>query len=343
MAWRVCLVYLGCLIWASQAWAEPKAYQYNSASGQWIETQPKPTTGPSANPWLDRAQRLIDARQYQQVHDDVLCWLLRNPKATDRDRGILLLAQAYFALGDRLWCFFQCDELIENFPDSKLFFPALELQYRVADAYLSGYKKKFLGLHIVPMEDAGVEMLFRIQQRAPGSPIAEKSLLRTADYYYRASFFDLAADAYGAYLRIYPRSPATAQVRLRQAYSNLAQFHGPAYDSTPLLDARTQFMEIQSLTPDLARESGVQRFIDQIEDHLAAKIRVDAEYYSRVHQPKAAVFLYRSLLQRYPNTHDAKAVRVILAKMPASALSDPWPPISSGQLPPPTTRPVLRP
>ncbi|HWE00849.1 MAG TPA: outer membrane protein assembly factor BamD [Tepidisphaeraceae bacterium] len=331
-------------MFASSAWAEPKSYQYNSASGRWTESQPRAaTTAPPANPWLDRGQRLFDARQYQRVHDDVLCWLLRNPKAPDRDRGILLLADAYFALGDRLWCFFECDELIENFPDSKLFFPALALQYRVADDYLNGYRKKFLGLHIVPMEDAGIEMLFRIQQRAPGSPIAEKSLLRTADYYYRSSQFDLAADAYGAYLRIYPRSPAVPRIRLRQAYSNFAQFHGPAYDSTPLLDARTQFMEIQSLTPDLAREEGVQQFIDRIEEHLAAKIRVDAEYYLRVHQPKAAVFLYRSLIQRYPNTRDAKSARAILAKMPASALTDPWPPISSGELPPPTTRPTLGP
>ena len=133
------------------------------------------------------------------------------PKLPDRDRGLFILAQAYYPLGDRLWCFYQCDELIENFPDSKLFFPALELQYRVADAYLNGFRKKLLGLAIVPMEDTGIEMMFRIQERAPGSPIAERCLLRTADFYYRSSQFDLAADAYGAYLRIYPRSPDVAR------------------------------------------------------------------------------------------------------------------------------------
>lgn len=335
-----------CLLGVSCAWADPATYQYNSASGKWTQAQTQPSPTIAADPTLDRAEQLLAAHQYEQVHDLTLAWLLKNPKAPDRDRGVFMLAEAYFALGDRLWCFFQCDELLENFPDSRLFFPALNLQYRVADEYLKGYKKRFLGLPIIPMEDSALEMLFRIQERAPGSPVAEQSLQRTADYYYRNSQFDLAADAYGAFLRIYPRSPAAPRARLRQAYSNFAQFHGPAYDATPLLDARAEFSQIQAMTPELANEEGVQQFIDRIDEQLAAKIRWDAEYYLRVHERNGAVFLYRSLILRYPNSRDAQAARLALEKMPASALAQPWPPESAVQLPflaQPTSRPVLGP
>ena len=48
----------------------------------------------------------------------------------------------------------------------------------------------------------------------------------------------------------------------------------------------------------------MQHFIERIDEELASKIRSDAEYYQRVEQTKAAVFLYRSLLQRYPNSKD---------------------------------------
>lgn len=343
MGWSPIGFLAGCLLVASVGWADPRSFQYDSASGQWIEAQTRQAAQTLADPFLDRMQQLYDARQYAQVHDGLVDWLKKNPKAPDRDRAILLLAQFYFINGDRMWCFFQCDELLENFPDSKLFFPALELQYRVADAFLNGFKKKFLGLPIQEMEDPALDMLFRIQERAPGSPIAERSLLRTADYYYRKSEFDLAADAYGAYLRIYPRGTEVARSRLRQAYSNFAQFRGPPYDATTLLDARTQFGQIQSQTPDLAREEGVEKFIERIDELLAAKIHWDADYYNRVGDLKGAVFLYRSLVQRFPNSKDAQAAKATLAKMPASALKDPWPPESAGQIPIPTTRPTLGP
>jgi len=322
---------------------DPKSYQYDSTTGKWIEAQTRPTLVLPSNPVVDRAQQLFDARRYDQAHDLLVDWLIKNPKGPERDRAMFILAQFYFVNGDRVWCFYQCDEILENYPDSRMFFQALELQFRVADAFLAGYKKRFLGLPVVPMEDAALEMLFRIQERAPGSPIAERALLRTCDYYYRTSEFDLAADAYGAFLRIYPRSPEVARARLRQAYANFAQFHGPAYDATPLLDARTQFLAIQSRTPDLAREEGVQQFVERIDEHLAAKIRVDADYYIRVNQPKSAVFLYRSLIQRYPNSKDAQAARGLLAKMPKWTQADPWPPESVGQIPLPTSRPILGP
>ena len=90
-------------------------------------------------------------------------WLKKNPKGIERDRAMFILAQYYFRNNDRLWCFYQCDEILENYPDSRLFFQVLELQFKVADAFLTGYKKRILGLPILSMEDAALEMLFRIQ------------------------------------------------------------------------------------------------------------------------------------------------------------------------------------
>ena len=50
----------------------------------------------------------------------------------------------------------------------------------------------FLGLAILDESDAGVAMMFRIQQRSPGSPLAERALLKTANYYFDNQDFDLS-------------------------------------------------------------------------------------------------------------------------------------------------------
>ncbi|HZL36095.1 MAG TPA: outer membrane protein assembly factor BamD [Tepidisphaeraceae bacterium] len=317
------------MLCASEAGAQPRTWRYNG-TGQWRESEDAPgpaRTGNVPNKTLDKAERLTDSGRLEPAHDILLDWLKRTPKAPDRDRAVYLLAQVYYANGDRVWCFYECDELLDNYPDSRLFFPALRLQYQVADAFLNGYKKKFLGLAVVGMREEAIEMLFRIQERSPGSPIAERSLLRTADHYYHTSEFDLSADAYGAFLRTYPRSSQGPKARLRQAYSNFAQFRGPRYDATPLIDARAQFQDIIVRYPALAQEEGLQGFIDKIEDQLAQKVYIRADFYRRTHEPAAAVFVYRTLIQQYPNSRQAAAARKELSRMPRWALNHPEPPV----------------
>src|SRR5437762_2932300 len=83
---------------------------------------------------------------------------------------------------------------------------------------------------VLDRTDEAIEMLWRVQQRSPGSPLAEQALKRTADFFYRDGQFDLSAAVYGVYIERYPRSPLVPEVRLKQAYSNLAQMRGLRFD-----------------------------------------------------------------------------------------------------------------
>jgi outer membrane assembly lipoprotein YfiO len=287
------------------------------------------TSRSESNPTLDRAEALLKAGQWKAAHDLIVPWLKANPKAPDRDRGLFLLAEVYYQNGDRVRAFYHCDELMDNYPESRLFFPALQLQYDIADAYLNGFKDTFLGMRVVPMTEEAVEMLYRIQERSPGSPLAEKALKRTADYYFNTSQFDLAAAAYGAFARSYPRSPDVPQARLRQAFSSLAQFRGPRYDATPLIDARAQFREIQARYPELAADMNLAGWIDRIDADLARKAYISGDFYARTNQPKGAAYMYRYIIETYPNSHEATLARAALAKLPASALTGPPPPPSN--------------
>lgn len=294
------------------------------------QTQPnQPSTNKTeplaVNPTLNRAEALLEGHHWQAAHDLIVPWLKAHSTARDRDRGLYLLAQVYFQSGDRIRAFYHLDELLDNYPESKLFFPALELQYEIADAYLNGYKETFLGLPIVSHYDEAIEMLYRIQERSPGSPIAERALKRTADYYFNTSQFDLAGDAYAAFIRSYPRSPDVPQAKLRQAFSSLAQFRGPRFDATPLIDARAQFKTLQLQFPDLAAEANAQQWIDRIDLDLARKAYLTGDFYRRTGKTAGAVFMFRYVVQTYPNSREAELSRKELAKMPAWALKQPAP------------------
>jgi outer membrane assembly lipoprotein YfiO len=246
---------------------------------------------------------------------------------------VWLLAESHYQLDDRIPAFYYLDELMDKYPDSRWYAAALQRQYDIADDFLTGHKIRFLGLSIFSATDEGIEMLFRIQERAPGSVLAEKALVRTADYYYASSDFDLAEDAYGAFVRDFPRSKDVPRVKLRRAYSALAQFRGVRFDATQIVDARAQLLEIMHDYPDLAAEEHVGEVIERIDVDCARKILLTAQYYERVHDPAGAAYHYKFLVETYPNSPEAATARQSLAKLPAKAQSGPQPPIGNGYAP----------
>ncbi len=321
------------LAFCSSALAAPQSWDLQN--GQWVPVAAQPVAQPvQPDPVLDEAEDLLARGDHSTARKLLLNWV-KTHKVDDpqRDRAVFLFAQVYFQSGDRIRSFYHCDELMDSFQDSPLFYRALELQYRIADAYLRGYKRTFLGLPILSAEDEAVEMLFRIQNRSPGSPIAEKALLRTADYYYASSDFDLAGDAYGAYVRSYSRSPLVPKVRLRQAFCSLARFRGLPYDATPLIDARAQLVDVINSYPDLAEQENLRAILERIDGSFAQKIALTADFYRRTHDLSAAAYHYRFLIKTYPKSDEAKRAREQLRSFPAEALKVPEPPAGNGYAP----------
>src|SRR5687767_2741195 len=173
---------------AHHTWAAPgdkKTWEFSDGDWPQVE-QPRPETQDVdfiENAELDEVEALLARRRHGPARARVLRWLKRNLDAPDRDRGLFLLAEAYYRHGDRIRAFYHLDELMEYYPESRLYVPALEKQYAIADAYLRGYKRRLLGLPMLDASDEAIEMLYRIREKSPGSPIAERALLRTADHY----------------------------------------------------------------------------------------------------------------------------------------------------------------
>ncbi len=272
------------------------------------------------DPAVNRIAALLESGQSRAARKQGITWVKNAAKdAPGRDRVLWVIAQAFYQDDKRLDSFFYCDQLMDEHPDSPYFAPALQYQYRIADEFLSGHRRVFIYFPILAAEDEGVDMMYRVQQRSPGSPLAEKALLRTADFYYADSQFDLAADAYGIFAKSYPRSPFTPRAQLRRAYSNLAQFRGMKFDSTPLLDARAQLVELAATYPDLATQENLSTLVKRIDNTFANKLIVTGDFYQRTGQNRAAAYNYQYVLMHYPQAPEAAQAQKRLADLPAEA------------------------
>ncbi len=301
--------------WAA-AQTTQRSWEYND--GGWQQASAPAGATVVQDDTLDRVEEMIQNKQAAAAKRIVVAWLQSHKGSPIWDRGLFLLGQANFGNGDRIMSFYNFEELLEKHPASRYYYPALQREYDIADAYLKGYKDRFLWMAILERNEEATEMLYRIQQRAPGSPLAEKALLRVADFYYADGEFDIAADAYASYIRGYPKSPYLPRVRLRQAFASLAQFRGVKFDATPIIDARQQLEGLMKVYPALADQENIPAILQRIDAALAKKLLVTADFYRRTHKPSAAAFYYRFLMQQYPGSPEAGQAKHELGGLPAA-------------------------
>lgn len=300
--------------------------EFEFRGGRWIPLTDLAPTSLPANETLDRAEDFLQRGGWRAARRLVLRWFETHDKRHPlRDRATFILAECYFQSGNRVLSFYHFDEVMDLYPESRLFRAALQRQYDIADAFLRGYKARFLRLPILSMQDEAIEILFRIQSRAPGSPLAERALLRTADFYYATSQFDLAADAYGSYATSFPRSPLVGRVRLRQAFSQMGLFRGTRFDATPIVDARELLSDLIVSQPELARQESLPSVVGRIDEAQARKLLQTADWYGKTNQFRGAVYIYRLLIEQYAESADATTARDRLANIPERFLSDPAP------------------
>jgi outer membrane assembly lipoprotein YfiO len=325
-----------------------KTWEY-AGGGQWPQIASNATTQSAPDPTLDKVEALVKSNQNKAAWKLGIEWFLAHRNSPQADRDLFLIADAFYQYGDRVKAFYYLDELMDEHPDSRYYTQALEKQYQIAIEYLNGYKRRFCGIPMFHAYDEAIEMLYRIQQRSPGSQLAEQALLRTANYYYADQQYDFAADTYAAYIRTYPRSPMVPRVKLRYAYSLYAQFRGPKFDAMPVIDAREQLRELAVQYPQLAQEENVPQLLEQIDRNLARKLVWTGDYYRRTNEPKGAAYTFKYVARAYPQTPEAEQAKVALAKLPAWAVASvPDPAITPGyapstpQIQPPRSLPAQR-
>ena len=285
--------------------AAPAQQTYRLGSGGWQKQAAPPPDSPAGKLQTIRKRIVEDAPG--EAQDLAEAWLAEQPRDHElRPEARLLLGDAKAAQGNFYQALFDYEVLARQYPESDQFMTALRREYRIALRFTGGLNRKFLGLRIVPAEAEGEELFIRIQERAPGSRIGEKASLALGNYYYRNGQMDLASEAYDLFLINYPRSLQRQWAMHRLIQASLAQFEGPPYDPTGLLEARQRLETYINEYPASAEQIGANALRVRINESLARTDLRTARWYEGQDERLSAIVLYRRLVQEYPQTAAAR-------------------------------------
>jgi len=300
----------------SEALAQAEGFRLDE-QGRWVRTEAPAEGTPSgelaaarkalANGEAGRSYRLADrwVREYGRSGHPQLA------------EGILLRGDACAAMGDEFQALFDYERVILDHPDSPAFVTAVERELSIATAYVNGTKRKgHLGLRINDASRTGEELLIRVQERMPGSQIAEQAGIELADYYYyRERDLRLAAEAYELFVENYPLSRWRMKAMRQRIYANIGRFKGPKFDASGLVEARFLIEDFAGEFPAEAERAGLSdALVARIDESIAAQKLDKAKWYLRRGDVVSARFVLRRLRRDYPTTVAATRALEILVE-----------------------------
>lgn len=282
---------------------------------EWLETRAIDPASPEGR--LALARRALAAGDADRAEFLATQWIERFPDNP-------LLAEAYIVRGDALMAredyyeaLYDYELVARRYAGSSAFVRALQREFEIAKMFARGLKRKAFGIRWADASGEAEELLIRIQERLPGSRLAEAAALELGDFYFRERKMDLATEMYAIFIENFPRSEQVSLARRRLVYAHLASFKGPEFDGSGLQEALTRLQEIKALNPAEAQKMGADALVIGIDDSLAWKRLATAQWYQRSGDPIAAELTIRRMLEDHPRSQAAPdAVRLGVRLLP---------------------------
>ena len=275
-------------------------------SGDFVQlAEPDPAT-PQGQ--LQLIRRTLVSGDASQAEDDAEDWIEANPGSELLVEAHLLKADAIAAQGDYYRSLEDYELVIILYPGTEQYRTAVEREYDIGKLFVGGPKRKgrWIGLRVFDADDTGVELLIRVQERLPGSALGERASIDIGDYYFDKGDMEMASEAYDLFLLNYPTSPQREWAMLRLIQASLARYKGPQFDPSGLTDAAQRLREYQRDYPAAAEKIGADALMVRINESLAKKKLVTAQWYEERGLERGAITMYRNVVTDYPGSAAAQ-------------------------------------
>lgn len=275
------------------------------SDGDFVQVdEPDPST-PEGRLQLIR-RTLVEGRA-SEAEDRVDDWIEAHPTHPMMVEAYLIRGDAKSAQGDYYRSIADYELVVTLYPGTEQYVTALEREFLIAQQYLGGLYRRssWTGLRLFPADDVGIELLIRIQERLPGSDLGERASIAIGDYYFEEGDMEMASEAYDLFLINYPNSRQREWAMLRLIQASLAKYKGPQFDPSGLTDAAQRLREYMRDYPAAAQKIGAEALMVRINESMAEKKLVTAQWYDQRGLERGAITMYRRVIRDYPRSSAA--------------------------------------
>lgn len=291
------------------------AYPYwiwTPKTGKWVN--PKSIPKPTPKEQFEFAKGFYEQKQYEDAKREFKKLLKSYPKSFEASESQYYLGLTEEA-EDNLYEAYQAyQKLIDKYPFSERIQEVNEREYKIAEAFMAGYKRKALGV-VLPVENPAIEILTRVVENSSYGPLAPKAqyklglVLKSLTRYYEAE------EAFNKVISNYPESEWVGPAKFQIASCRAAVSRGSAYDQGATEEAKQKFEEFVKEHPEAVLSSEAESNINALREKEAESSYNVARFYEKQMAFGAARVYYQDVLNNYPQSSWAQKAEERLKTM----------------------------
>jgi outer membrane protein assembly factor BamD len=225
--------------------------------------------------------------------------------------------------------------LVERYPSNPHFDEAIEAQFRIGEMYLSGKKKKILGISVGNSLDKAVTIFASIVRTAPYGKYTARAQFNIGLAREKQNVPQMAVEAYQAVVTKFPNEPVAADAQYQIGYIWLMAARKGTTDAAATTNAKTAFQDFLLHYPHSEKAAQARANLDLLEHKETTSSYEVAKFYDKQKYYRAAVIYYNEVIRQQPGSTESnlakKRIDQLRAKVGEAALQSALAPTQAGK------------
>ena len=278
------------------------AYSYwlwTPKSGKWVNPKNLPKDNPQEQ--FVYAKSFFDINKYEEAKREFRKLLKAYPKSAEAAESQYYLGLTEEAQG-KLYEAYQAYQLvIDKYPFSERIQEVIEREYKIAEKFMSGEKRKALGVTL-PVENPAIEIFGKVVENSTYGPLAPQAqyklglVLKALLRYYEAE------EEFNKVVSRYPDSEWVSAAKFQIATCRSSLSKGPDYDQGAAQEAQERFEEFVKEHPDAVLSLDAENNINSIREKEAAASFNIAKFYEKQKAFDSAKIYYNDIINNYADS-----------------------------------------
>ncbi len=278
------------------------AYPYwiwTPKTGKWIN--PKNMVKPTPKEQFDFAKTFYNGKKYEDAKREFKKLLSKYPKSFEASESQYYLGAIEEAQGNLYEAYQAYQRIIDKYPFSERIQEIIEREYKIAERFMAGEKRKAMGV-VLPVENPAIEIFAKVVENSSFGPLAPKAqyklglALKSLTRYYEAE------EAFNKVISNYPDSEWVEPAKFQIAECRAAVSRGSAYDQGATQEAKQKFEEFVKEHPEAALSLQAEKNINQLKEKEAESSYNIGRFYEKQKAYESAKIYYNDAVNNYSDT-----------------------------------------
>src|SRR5213596_2483703 len=226
-------------------------------------------------------------------------------------------------------------QLVERYPSSPNFEPAIEAQFRIGEIYLNGKKLKVLGIPIASALDRAVTIFANVVRTAPYGKYTARAQFDIGLAREKQGANDAALQAYQAVVDKFPNEPIAVDAQYQIGYIWFTASQTGTKDAAAASNAKTAFEDFIFHYPNSEKAAQARANLQLLEHKQTTSSFAVAKFYDKQKYYRAAVIYYNEVIRQQPGSQESneakKRIDQLRAKFGDAALQPALPVAQTGR------------